>query len=468
MVSATTGFIFLLGLCAALVGAGWVLTLRLTPETKRPQISRWLLMWLLKGLVAPLVIWALMNIGISWNLQPFMPAVQAAQNSGAGWASEFLRVLADGLFILSSYWLTVTLAWVLVSAGRTMDPGPRKDFKALCRICALGLSLPALVLLLLGGWLMVGVAGAVILVPMAGYAPALLNPPKLPPMYARAVARMKFGKYNEAEWEIIRELEKCEDDFEGWMMLAELYAEHFRDLAEAQRTVLEICEQPRIAPPQISIALHRLADWHLKLGGDPDAARRALQMVCDRLRGSHLAHMARLRMNQLPRTAEELRDQQAVNAIPLPVLGDRLDEPEVPPETLDRPKAAQAANACVERLKQDPDNVPARERLARLFAESLGRADLGIEQIGLLLEMPGQPENKRADWLGTMGAWQIRYRHDLEAGRQLLQRLIRDYPESPQAFAARRRLQLLDSATPQLAADQPPTGPRPPPFKPPT
>jgi len=384
-----------------------------------------------------------------------MPEVQVAQNSGVGWAPEFLHVLANGLFILSSYWMTATLAWVLVSAGRAMDGEPRKDFKALCRICALGLSIPALVLLLLGGWLMLGVAGALLLVPMAGYAPALLNPQKLPPMYARAVARMKFGKYNEAELEIIRELEKCEDDFEGWMMLAGLYADHFHDLAEAERTVLEICDQPRITPTQLSIALHRLADWHLKLGGNPAAAHRSLQIVCDRLRGSHLARMAGLRINQLPRTAEDLREQQSVKPIPLPALGDRLDEPSVPAEGLDRTKAAHAANACVERLKQEPNNVPARERLARLFAEGLERADLGLEQIGLLLDMPGQPENRRAEWLGLMGAWQIRYQHDLDAGRRLLERLIQEYPESPQAFAARRRLRLLEAPSQQRLGDEP-------------
>jgi hypothetical protein len=263
-------------------------------------------------------------------------------------------------------------------------------------------------------------------------------------MYARAVARMKFGKYNEAELEIIRELEKCEDDFEGWMMLAELYADHFHDLAEAERTVLEICDQPRITPPQLSIALHRLADWHLKLGGNPDAARRSLRMVCDRLRGSHLARMAGLRMSQLPGTAEDLREGHSFKPIPLPALGDRLDELPAPAEALDRAKAAQAANACVERLKHDPNNVPARDRLARLFADHLDRADLGLEQIGLLLDLPRQPENKRAEWLGLMAAWQIRYRHDLDAGRKLLERLIREYPESPQAFAARRRLRLLE------------------------
>ncbi|HWW03405.1 MAG TPA: hypothetical protein VNZ64_27125 [Candidatus Acidoferrum sp.] len=455
MVPATTTFILFFGLCAGMVAAAWVLTLRLTPERKRGRIARWLLSWSLKGLVAPLTIWALMNVGISWNLQPFMPEVQVAQNSGVGWAPEFLHVLANGLFILSSYWMTATLAWVLVSAGRAMDGEPRKDFKALCRICALGLSIPALVLLLLGGWLMLGVAGALLLVPMAGYAPALLNPQKLPPMYARAVARMKFGKYNEAELEIIRELEKCEDDFEGWMMLAGLYADHFHDLAEAERTVLEICDQPRITPTQLSIALHRLADWHLKLGGNPAAAHRSLQIVCDRLRGSHLARMAGLRINQLPRTAEDLREQQSVKPIPLPALGDRLDEPSVPAEGLDRTKAAHAANACVERLKQEPNNVPARERLARLFAEGLERADLGLEQIGLLLDMPGQPENRRAEWLGLMGAWQIRYQHDLDAGRRLLERLIQEYPESPQAFAARRRLRLLEAPSQQRLGDEP-------------
>jgi hypothetical protein len=455
MLSATTAFILLLGLCACMVATAWVLTLRLTPELKRQRISRWLLSWSARGLLAPLATWALMNIGISWNLQPFMPSVQIAQNSGGGWATEFLRVLAAGLFFLSSYWMTATLAWVLVSAGRAMDREARKDFTALCRLCALGLSIPALILLLLGGWLMLGLAGALLVVPMACYAPTVINPQKLPPMYARAIARMKFGKYNEAEWEIIRELEKCEDDFEGWMMLAGLYADHFHDLPEAERTVLEICDQPHTTPSQLSVALHRLADWHLKLGGNPDAARRSLQIICDRLHGSHVAHMARLRMNQLPQTAEDLREQQTSTSIPLPALGDRLDEPTAPAESLDRAKAAQAANACVERLKQDPNNVSARERLARLFCEGLGRADLGLEQIGLLLEMPGQPENKRAEWLGLMGAWQIRYQRNLGEGRKLLERLIREYPQSPQAFAARRRLALPKMSASQGQANEP-------------
>ena len=58
-----------------------------------------------------------MNLGLSWNLQPFMPQVQAAQNSGSGWFPAYLRVVAVGLFVISSYWAAVTLGWALVEAG---------------------------------------------------------------------------------------------------------------------------------------------------------------------------------------------------------------------------------------------------------------------------------------------------------------------------------------------------------------
>jgi len=167
-------------------------------------------------------------------------------------------------------------------------------------------------------------------------------------------------------------------------------------------------------------------------------------MLCDRLKGTHLAHMAQLRMNQLPRTAEELRDRLAAKPIPLPALGDNLDEPPAPPESeLDRQTSARLANACVQQLKQDPDNVAAREKLARLFAERLNQPDLGIEQAMLLLNMPDQPDTKRAEWLGLTAAWHLKYRQDLDAGRRVLERLVQEYPQSPQALAARHRLELL-------------------------
>ena len=438
--------VLLFSMSAALVGAGWIMTVRLTPESARSQRRRWLRDWSIKGLLLPLALWAVMNVGLSWNLQPFMPQVQIAQNSGSGWLPAFFRVLLDGWFVLASSWTAVTLGWVLAEATAGLEDEKRASLKSLCWTCLVGTGLPALGLVWFGGWPVLGLAATAILAPIAVYAPGILLLKKRPPIYSRAVARLNLGKYTEAELEIIQELENCEDDFQGWMMLAELYATRFHDLKEAEKTVLEVCSQPRTSPPQFSMAMHRLADWHLKLAEDPEAAKWALQIICDRLKGTHLARMAQLRINQLPATTQELREQQVAKPIRLPALGDSLDEePPGPSSKLERHKAAKLANECVEKLKQDPNNVPAREKLARLFAEQLDRADLAIEQITLLLEMPDQPEATRAEWLGLVAAWHFRHQHDFAAARQVLERLVHEFPHTPQALAAERRIRLMDA-----------------------
>ena len=438
-------FLTLFLLSAAAVAAAWMLGYLLTPERRHPQLLRSLITWSVKGLLVPLSIWALMNLGLSWNLQPFMPQVQAAQNSGSDWFPEYVRVLAFGLFVISTYWTSVTLAWLLFEAAAGMEGDARTQFNTLCLICFVAMIVPALVVWFFGGWALLGLAGIGVLAPMAGYGSKTLQLKKAPPIYARAIARMKFGKYSEAELEIIQELEKCEDDFDGWLMLAGLYANQFNDLAEAEKTILEICGHPKTTAPQLSIALHKLANWHLQLGSNPAAARRALQMICSRLPGSHLARMAQLRINQLPTSVAELRHQQSGAPIPLPALGDTIDEAPAPDSRMQRHEAAEAANACVEILGRDPNNAPTRERLARLFAEHLDQPDRGIEQANLLLDLPDQPEARRAEWLSLIAAWHIRYRHDSDAAREPLERLVHEFPQTPQALAARRRLQLMDA-----------------------
>jgi hypothetical protein len=234
-------------------------------------------------------------------------------------------------------------------------------------------------------------------------------------------------------------------------MLAELYANHFNDLAEAEQTVLGICEQPGTSPSQFSVALHRLADWQLKAGRDPQAARRSLQMICNRLPGTHLAHMAALRIRQLPHTPEELRKREQSAAIPLPVFErpPLVDPPwarseavhSVPTESiLPLDKAIASANDCVQRLNQQPDDIATREQLAHVFALHLGQPEQGIEQLELLLQMAGQPEAKRAEWLGLIADWHLQHRGDTASARQAFERLAQDFPETPQGIEARQRL----------------------------
>lgn len=422
---------------------GFLLSYRLVPEHRRGKHVRWLLAWSFKGLLLPTMIWVLMNIGLSWSIQPFMPQIQAAQNQGGAWFGTFMMYFISGFFIVSSYWAATTLGWTLIRETRGLQGDALIDLKGVCATSCIILALPATGVFLLGRLAGLGFGLILLLAPIAGYAPAILGRRKMTPMYARAIAKMKFGKYREAELAVINELEKHEDDFDGWMMLAGLYANQFNDLNEAEQTILEICDQPKTTPSQMAIALNRLADWHLKIAQDPEAARRVLLALCDRLRNTHMARMAQLRMNQLPRTPEELREQQSAAPIPMPALGDQLDDPFPVHEQMDRGKAASLANALAAKLSDDPNNVAAREKFARILTERLNKPDLGIEQLTLLLNMPDQENARRAEWLSTTAAWHIRYRHDPETGRGVLERVIREFPNTPQAIAARRRIHLL-------------------------
>jgi hypothetical protein len=445
MPGALAQFFGLLIVSCSFGGFAWFNALRLEPEKEGSRFPSWLISWATKGILVPLFIWGIMNLGISWQLQPFMPQIQASRNGGGPWGPIFVHFLGSGLFIISSYWAAATLGWALLRADGAEPVGRRADFRRWCRVFAFALVVPAGLVVWLGGLPWLGVALALVFGPTAFYLPELMHPKKLPPVYAKAVARMKFGKYAEAEWEIIRELEKYEDDFEGWIMLAELYATKFRDLKEAERTVLDLCDHPQTTPSQLSVALHRLADWHLKVGQNPEGARRALQRVCDRLPGTHLAHMARLRLNQVPMNSEEFKETQASTTIPLPALGDAFDdEPVVVQSPVARKEAARLANSLADRLRQDPNNTEAREKFARILAERMNKPGLGIEQIDLLLAMPEQPERKRAEWLSLSAAWYFKYRQDPTNGRKVLERLVREFPQTPQALAARRRLELAE------------------------
>ncbi len=437
----STIFFWLVVLSGVLVAAGWILPARLAGPGRRRAVFHGLAYWTAKGILVPCVVWALMNVGLGWDLEPFMPQIQLAQASGLNWLPVFMRYAANGLFIITSYWLAVTLAWQLQRTTSELGEQDAAAFKSLCWTCGIGMVLPAGIIVVLGGWKTLGLAGAAVTAPILLYAPGMLRPRRLPPLYAQAIARMKFGKYTEAEWEIIRQLERSEDDFEGWMLLAELYANHFNDLGEAEKTVLEICEQPRTTPSQMSVALHRLADWQLRLGEDPAAARRSLNSICARMPGSHLAHMAQLRIRQLPETPEELRERNLSPPIPLPSATD----PVRPPTAQESTEARDLAAECVRKLKENPDDPEPRDRLARLYAERLGDAEQALEQLRQLLCLENQPPDRRAEWLSLSAQWLLKYRHDGAAARLVLEELVRDYPDSGPGRAAKRKLAVMKS-----------------------
>lgn len=393
--------------------------------------------WLWRGAVAPAALWLFFNLGLLG--EPVWPAVQPLSAGLKTWHQSFNRFSFLSTLVIASFWAGITFLWLLWKVGRDVEE--RRDFVMTCCTWTILLAPVAGVLLWTGGGGTLGVALMVIGLPLLHMALNLKPQKPAMPSYARAQAKISFGKYDEAEMEVIRELEQFENDFDGWMLLAELYVTQFHDLAGADETVRDLCQQPRTTPVQVSIALHRLADWHLKWGRDPLTARAVLEQICARMPGTHLARMARQRIDQLPATREELEQREAGKPVHLPRVPDELEP--TPPRLLTREQALAEANQWVQTLQQDPDNIGARESFARVLTENLGDVTNGIEQLHLLLALPNQSGEQRARWLLTIAAWHFRFANDAERARLVYEQVARDFPNTPHAFAAQRRLHLL-------------------------
>lgn len=399
-------------------------------------VRRAFFVWMGKGVLVPILVWIFLNSGIFTAMPPILP-----KGAVARWG--LLATMPAVLFLVVSWWAVISFSWLMVDAFVRVPQEQRNDAVALTIIWSLLLCPVALAIMYVGGKWLYSIGLLAWLVPLLHVTLPLTVSKKKPASYSRALARIKFGKYSEAEAEVIRELEKYEDDFEGWMMLAELYANHFNDLRAAEQTISDLCEQPNVNPSQISVALHRLADWQLRIAEDPGGARLVLEQICKKFPGTHIDKMARLRIEQLPASKEQLRERRTTKPISLPRYVEMPWDSLAVHAPVVEAEAIAEAERFAEKLKRDPDDVSAREQFARIMAERLGKIDLGIEQLQLLLEMPEQPDLKRAEWLSLIAAWQMRYSGNIEAARKTLERLIRDHPQTPHAFSAQRSLNLM-------------------------
>jgi hypothetical protein len=443
----------------ALIGAMLVLAgvwlaaskmLERLPKAREAKLRRWFVLWAVKGLATPFLIWLIFNCGFSDHFPPLLIGIQLAPR-GMATVMAFLQGAMDGLFFIATYWAAATLGWLVWELSQSAED--RREFgRTVLGSSLLTAPLGALIIWWFG-WCAAGVGGVIWLLPVLHATLGLVLPVKLPPLYARAAAHIWRDKYKEAEVAVIEELEKSEEDFKGWMLLAELYANHFGDLAGAEQIVRDSCAMPQATAPEICGAFHKLADWQLKLADDPVAARASLEEICRRYPDTHISLMARQRINRLPRSREDLIESRSPKTIPLPALGSHIDHPEESCGTPDaRRQAADRANVCVSKLQQDPDNMPLREELARILAERLDLAAPAIEQIELLMGMPNVTAEQSSRWMALEAAWQIKHLKNEKAGRETLEKIIGNHPHSVHAEAARRRIALMDMKAKSRAA----------------
>lgn len=429
-------------LAIGFVGLAWFLSEHLDAEEEHSRRT-WFALWLAKGYLAPLLVWLLLALGWFPGLPPLLAHVFALR--GAAGQSALDRVwtaLNPAILVVGSFWLAFTLGTLLERLVPRV--AGRRELLLLAAFWAVLVSPLIWLILRRYSWAGLGLAASVWLVPLVQHVSGLQPPRPVQTFYSRAVGLMKRGKFDEAEWAVIAELEKREDDYDGWMLLAELYATRFDDLPSAVQTISDLIAQPDLNPSQVAVALHRLADWQLQLARDPGAARLILEQIDRRYPGSHLAYMAQLRIRQLPADRAALEAQQRGKPVPLPAWKDTFAEAlELQGPPLPRETAAAQANQFSARLVDNPSDLASREAFARLLAEHLGKVDLALEQLELLQGITTAAEAQKADWLTLQAAWHLRYRQDREAAKRALERVLRDHPATLQAFSAQRHLSLM-------------------------
>jgi tetratricopeptide (TPR) repeat protein len=263
------------------------------------------------------------------------------------------------------------------------------------------------------------------------------------PFYSVARARQKQGRYPEAIEEIRKQLGRFPTDVEGQLLLAEVQAENLKDLAAAEETIEGFCEQPGHAPQNITFALYSMADWHLKVGRDREAAQRWLEKVIQMLPDTEYALGAAQRVAHLSTTEMLLSPYERKKFIvPEGVRNMGLLRKPPPPQHLEKDPEALAAD-YVRHLQEHPLDMEVRERLAIIYADHYKRLDLAADELEQMIAQPNQPGRLLVHWLNLLADLQVRAGADYGTVRQTLQRVIDRDPTMAPAEIARKRLALL-------------------------
>ena len=265
--------------------------------------------------------------------------------------------------------------------------------------------------------------------------------PEKKPYYSAVLAKRNQGHPLEAIMAVREQLAKFPKDFEGIMLLANIQAEDMNDLPGAEITLNNFCNSPGAPDRQVVAALTQLADWHLKKTVDIDAARAALQKIVARFPDTEIALRAEQRLAHLGETEKIIlaqHDRQAM-AVPEGVKNiGLLDSTEfLRPKEIEPGKLAAA---YVKQLEQHPHDSEMREKLAQIYAHDFQRLDLATMELAQLINEPRHSPKQIARWLNLLANLQVELGADVETVTATLEKIVAQFPDSPVAGQAQRRL----------------------------
>ena len=282
--------------------------------------------------------------------------------------------------------------------------------------------------------------------PLAGLFDGGHEPPERKPLYSMAMTKRNRGKPREAVADIRRQLELFPNDFEGVMLLASVQAENLADLAGAEVTLNHFCEWPGAPEKQVAAAYAQLADWHLKLAADADAARAALGKIVARYPDTETALQAEQRIAHLSEAEKMILARHDGQNVVLPEGVQNvglLDSTEfLKPREVEPGKLAAAH---VKHLEAHPHDTEVREKLALIYARDFQRLDLATMELAQLINEPKHKPKQVAHWLNLLANLQIELGADMATVRETLQKIVDSFPDLPVASLAQRRLARLEN-----------------------
>lgn len=255
------------------------------------------------------------------------------------------------------------------------------------------------------------------------------------PFYSHAEAKRMAGDIPGAIAAVRAELEKFPADFDGRMRLAALLAEHSEDLPGAVAVIEEALCLKDLTPSQTAYALNTAADWHLKFGRDSESARLAIERITTLLAGTNAALNAEQRLANHA-TPEMLAHEDDHRPIVMPEFDRKLGlrrKKSVAPE---KPDINAEERRLRDRLAKNANDWVAREELARLYVEQFEFVERGLQELEILIRLPGQPQREVVRWLHQQADWQVKRLNDVEGGRATLKRIQSLYPKSAAAERA--------------------------------
>ena len=225
-----------------------------------------------------------------------------------------------------------------------------------------------------------------------------------------------------------------------------MQAEDLADLAGAEVTLNHFCDWPGAPEKQVAAAYTQLADWHLKLAADADAARAALRKIVTRFPDTETALQAEQRIAHLSEAEKMILAQHDRQNVVLPEgvhnLG-LLDSTEfLKPREVE---PGQLAAAHVKHLEAHPHDTEVREKLALIYARDFQRLDLATMELAQLINEPKHKPKQIAHWLNLLANLQIELGADMATVRATLEKIVDRFPDLPVADLAQRRLARLEN-----------------------